>query len=272
MKNINIIGCGLMGSQIASLFSIMGYKVNIWNRTKIDEINLLRQKKIILKLLKTQDFNGKINIVENFEDLGNNITIESLAEDINLKKSFFTKLDQKISKEIFTNSSSIKTNKISNKINLLHFFNPIYLRIIEYRLINKLSNEAGMIFSDLKKMNFELVEVGNFTGYAFNKVLFSQVSNFFLLIEHENIKKEKILKIFKKINNNLDVLHTLDLIGIDVSLNILENLKEEYNYYVPEILYLCKSKKIYGKKNKTSIKSIFESPDYPKVKNDRSSK
>ena len=45
MKNINIIGCGLMGSQIASLFSIMGYKVNIWNRTKIDEIYLLRQKK-----------------------------------------------------------------------------------------------------------------------------------------------------------------------------------------------------------------------------------
>ena len=54
--------------------------------------------------------------------------------------------------------------------------------------------------------------------------------------------------------------------------NFGENLKEEYNYYVPEILYLCKSKKIYGKKNKTSIKSIFESPDYPKVKNDRSSK
>ena len=47
---------------------------------------------------------------------------------------------------------------------------------------------------------------------------------------------------------------------------LLENLKEQYNYYVPEILYLCKSKKIYGKKNKTSIKSIFESSDYPKVK------
>ena len=31
-------------------------------------------------------------------------------------------------------------------------------------------------------------------------------------------------------------------------------------------------KKFMGKKNKTSIKSIFESPDYPKVKNDRSSK
>ena len=48
MKKINIIGCGLMGSQIAGLFSIMGYEVNIWNRNKINHNHLLRQKKIIL--------------------------------------------------------------------------------------------------------------------------------------------------------------------------------------------------------------------------------
>lgn len=269
MKNINIVGCGVMGAQIASLFSIMGYEVNVWNRTKINESNFLRQKKITLRLLKTKDDNGKINIIKNFENLENNITIESLAENIDLKKNFLTKLERKISKEIFTNSSSIKISKINARLNLLHFFNPIYLRIIEYKTINKLSNEAEMIFLDLKKLNFDLIEVGNFTGYAFNKILFAQISNFFFLIEQENISKEEILTIFKKINNNLDVLNTLDLIGIDVSLNILENLKKEYNFYVPEILYLCKSKEIFGKKNKTSIKSIFKSSDYPKIKNDR---
>ena len=254
MKNINIVGCGVMGAQIASLFSIMGYEVNVWNRTKINESNFLRQKKITLRLLKTKDDNGKINIIKNFENLENNITIESLAENIDLKKNFLTKLERKISKEIFTNSSSIKISKINARLNLLHFFNPIYLRIIEYKTINKLSNEAEMIFSDLKKLNFDLI---------------AQISNFFFLIEQENISKEEILTIFKKINNNLDVLNTLDLIGIDVSLNILENLKKEYNFYVPEILYLCKSKEIFGKKNKTSIKSIFKSSNYPKIKNDR---
>ena len=86
MKNINIIGCGLMGSQIASLFSIMGYEVNIWNRSDVDEKNLKRQKKIIIKLLKTEDRDGKINFIKNFNDLQNNITIESLAENIDLKK------------------------------------------------------------------------------------------------------------------------------------------------------------------------------------------
>ena len=133
----------------------------------------------------------------------------------------------------------------------------IYLRIIEYKKINVLSREAEEIFDDLKKMNFDLIKVENFTGFAFNKILFAEISNFFLLIEKENVKKEEILRIFKKINNNLNVLNTLDLIGIDVSLNILENLKKEYNFYIPEILYSCKSQKILGKKNSTSIKTIF---------------
>ena len=68
MEKINIIGCGLMGSQIAGLFSIMGYEVNIWNRNKINQNNLLRQKKIILKLLKISDNNGPIKIINNFDD------------------------------------------------------------------------------------------------------------------------------------------------------------------------------------------------------------
>jgi len=268
MKNINIIGCGLMGSQIASLFSIMGYEVNIWNRSDVDEKSLKRQKKIIIKLLKTEDRDGKINFIKNFNDLQNNITIESLAENIDLKKKYLAQLEKKVSKEIFTNSSSIKTDMISKKLNLLHFFNPIYLRIIEYKKINVLSGEAEEIFDDLKKMNFDLIEVENFTGFAFNKILFAEISNFFLLIEKENVKKEEILRIFKKINNNLNVLNTLDLIGIDVSLNILENLKKEYNFYIPEILYSCKSQKILGKKNRTSIKTIFNSSNYPNKKND----
>ena len=80
MKKINILGCGVMGSQIANLFSIMGYEVNIWNRTRINKDNLLRQKKLILKLLKISDNNGIIKIIDNFQEFSNNITIECLAE------------------------------------------------------------------------------------------------------------------------------------------------------------------------------------------------
>ena len=264
MKNINIIGCGLMGLQIAGLFSIMGYGVNIWNRSPVNLNNIVRQKKIISKLLKTNDLNGDIILVKDFEKLKNLITIESLAEDLIIKKDYISKLEKKITKEIFTNSSSIKTKDLSEKLNLLHFFNPIYLRIIEYNHVKKLSEEAESMFFDLKKMNFDLIKVSNFTGYAFNKILFAEISNFFLLIEKEKIRKDEILRIFKKINHNLDVLNTIDLIGIDISIKIFENLNKEYNFYIPQILYSCREKNILGKKNKTSIKKIFESGIYPK--------
>ena len=111
-----------------------------------------------------------------------------------------------------------------------------------------MSKEADDIFLELKKINFDLIKVSNFTGFAFNKILFAEISNFFLLIEQENIEKNELLKVFKKINSNLNILNTLDLIGIDISLKILENLKAEYNYYIPQILYLCISNKIFGKK------------------------
>ena len=189
MKKINIVGCGVMGAQIANLFNIMGYEVNIWNRSKIDKDNLFRQKKLILKLLKTLDNNGLIKIIDNIQELPNNITIECLAEDLELKKNFLGNINQKVTKEVFTNSSSIKTIKIGKNINLLHFFNPISLKIIEFNKTEKFSKDAENIFYDLKKLNFELIEVGNYTGFAFNKILFSEISNFFFIIEKEKIKE-----------------------------------------------------------------------------------
>ena len=92
MKKINIIGCGLMGSQIANLFSILGYQVYVWNRNKIDKEHLLRQKKLILKLIKTEDKKGSLSILDKLESLEDNITIECLAEDIELKKDYFKKI------------------------------------------------------------------------------------------------------------------------------------------------------------------------------------
>ena len=164
MKKINIIGCGLMGSQIANLFSILGYQVYVWNRNKIDKEHLLRQKKLILKLIKTEDKKGSLSILDKLESLEDNITIECLAEDIELKKDYFKKIAKRVSKEIFSNTSSIKTNLINDKLNLLHFFNPISLKIVEYNTLKTLSDDAKEIFSELEALNFDLIHA------AFSKI------------------------------------------------------------------------------------------------------
>ena len=264
MRDINIIGCGVMGSQLASLFSIMGYNVNIWSRSNINLFVLEKQKKILTRLIKVEDKKGKFEIIKNINNLKNFITIECLAEDENLKKDYYIKLSNIITKDIFTNTSSIKVSNLGKSINLLHFFNPISMKIIEYFNVSTLSEEAKNLFKDLEELNFTLIRVSDSTGYAFNKLLFNQISLFFFLIEKENIKKENAIFVLKKINENFDILNIIDLIGVDVCLKIVINLNKSYGTYVPEIFSACLSNKILGKKNRTTIKTIFNSIEYPR--------
>ena len=83
------------------------------------------------------------------------------------------------------------------------------------------------------------------------------------MIEKENISQENAIIILKNLNKDFDILNTIDLIGVDVCLRIIENLNNSYNTYVPEIFSKCLKKKILGKKNKTSIKTVFFSEVYP---------
>ena len=105
--------------------------------------------------------------------------------------------------------------------------------------------------------------MSNNTGYALNKILFSEISNFFYLIECEKIDKNKLNDAYKNLNKNKDILLTLDLIGIDLALKIFKNLFKKYkNFYIPKILNMALTKNILGRKNGTSIKSIFIFKNY----------
>jgi len=182
-KKINIIGCGFMGSQISCFFSLIGYEVNIWNRNLVDIEILKKKKKLISKTSNLIDKNGSIKFHKDLSKLENNITLECLSEDFEIKKKYFLEIKKIINKDIFSNTSSIKLTDISKEINLLHFFNPISIGIVEVKFNKKLSSEAEILIEDLKKNNFEILNVINSTGYALNKLIFSEISNFFYLIE-----------------------------------------------------------------------------------------
>lgn len=263
LKKINIVGCGYMGSQISCLFSILGYEVNIWNRHPINIEQLKKKKKIICKTSGLEDRDGIIKFEKNLTALKDNITIECLAEDIELKKKYISEIKKNISKDLFSNTSSIKLTDISKELNLLHFFNPISLGIIEIKLNKDISSEAKILINDLEKINFEILSVNNNTGYALNKLIFSEISNFFYLIEEEKINKNQLSKVFLKLKN-FNLLGIIDLIGVDTTINIFNNLKKVYDYYyIPKFLKICEDQKILGKKNKTTVKKIFDMDIYP---------
>ena len=264
MKKLNIIGCGIMGTRLAALYSNLGYIVNIWNRSKVNINKINIQKEVTSNFLGIKDKKGKINFIKNLEEIKNENTIECLIEDLATKRKIINKIRKTVTKNIFSNTSSININKIGSDVKLLHFFNPISSRIVEYNFLgrNKITNKLNLI-NDLKRNKFNLIEVSNHTGYALNKILFYEISNFFYLIECEKIDRNKLNDAYKNLNKDKDILLTLDLIGIDLALKIFKNLFKEYkNFYIPKILNIALRKKILGNKNGTSIKSIFISKNY----------
>lgn len=258
--NINVVGLGLMGRQIASLFYLMGYDVNLFSRHKISEKDLLREIKRLGNVYKeAANPKGTYLFFNSLSALPNCPTIECVTENINLKKVIYTKIRERNSSEYFTNSSSFSPDEIAKDVIGLHFFNPISLGLVE---LAKKETESSkilcQIITDLSDLGFEVVETKFNRAYVGNFILFQEISSTFKLIELYGYSIDSINKVYKKLYGGRDIFNIVDLVGTDVSLQILKNIKEiDSTVYVPKLLQEAVERNILGRKNKTSIKSVI---------------
>ena len=191
---VNVIGSGFMGKQIAALLSVIGFDILIWEKT---DTNLVSDIKIdirkIEKINKTKNL-GKIDVVNELNKLENNITIETVKEDLETKKEVFKSL--KFKNNLFSNTSSLKLSSIGDNINGLHFMNPITVKFIEVCKVKDFSEEKiSLILNKLRNISYEIYNVEDSPGYIINKILFNDISFFFYLYEVEKINIKNINKI-----------------------------------------------------------------------------
>ncbi len=255
MKKINILGSGYMGKQIASLFAIIGFEVFIWyNQKEINlEDNLNYEVKKLEKVLSLKN-TGKINIIDKIDKLKENLTIETVKEDIDVKKKVIKSLNYK--KNIFSNTSSLRLSDIGKNVNGFHFMNPISIKYIEICKKSDYSNyDLEIVLEKLKKISYQILNVQDTPGFLINKIIFKDISYFFYLIEKDNFNKQNILDVYKNKLNRNDPIRLINVIGVDTSLSILKNLNNhDKSFYVPQILEQAVSKNILGFKNKKLFK------------------
>lgn len=152
MKNITVIGGGVLGSQIAFQTAYCGFNVTIWlrshesvNRTKTKLLELKKKYTENINLMNSNEgitFNNWCNGISNHEnfnykecikrvddayknikfeiDLGTSIknadlVIESLIEDFNIKKDLYLKMSYLLPKKtiVTTNSSTMLPSKLA---------------------------------------------------------------------------------------------------------------------------------------------------------------
>ena len=261
-KEINIIGFGVMGCQIAALFNVMGYHVNIVARKDRNLKRLQFSTKIIRKSLQIDScLEGSMKIYSDIENISDACTIEAVAEDLALKKEIYFKVRNISAMPFLSNTSSLSPREIGKDVFGVHFFNPIQIGIIEFCLgVNKQYDKSLQgIIDDLKSFNFNIVEVNQNRGDIGNYLLFNEISSVFKLIETFDYEFEKIAMIYKSLYPHRDIFSIIDIIGTDVVLSILINLKsEDKSIYIPQTLKKAIVEGVYGKKNRTSILSLLE--------------
>lgn len=256
---INILGYGLMGKQIAALFYLGGFEVNIWNYREVVDTEFLRQLKLLKRSFSSNAEEGKVNFYTEINKLPDAITIESVIEDLDIKRSIYNSL-QKNQSSYFTNSSSFSPEEIGNNVNAIHFFNPINLKLVEFFFHSSDDRDKiNQILNYLNELEFEIVEVKQNRGYIGNYILFHEISSGLKLIEKYHYSYKDINKIYQKLYDGRNIFTIIDLIGIDTVHKILKNLQEiDTTIYLPICLGKALKAGALGRKNKTSIINYLE--------------
>ncbi len=193
---------------------------------------ILKKKKFHVTLKVFERFfkiknNSNYLIYNDISKLPLNHTIETLVENLSIKKNILSKLEYDFDKKLlFTNTSSYAPKEINKNAYGLHFFNPIcHLKIIETTCAESIFEKRfNYLFLKLKELNFKLIFVKNNRGYIYNYILFNKIASYYELIEKYGYNKseiEEVLNFFDEKNNFDEVT---DIVGAELTKNIIKNL------------------------------------------------
>ena len=251
---VNIIGSGYMGKQISALFRLIGFDVLIWNYNNQDlSTQIDYETRKLEKILKLKA-EGSSKFESNLSKFENNFTIETVKENLDIKKKII--LNLKYKENIFSNTSSLKLSSIGEHVNGFHFMNPVTTKFVEICKRKNFSEDLLFhVIEKLNKLSYQSINVKDTPGFLINKILFKDISYFFYLIEVEKFDINEINKLYQSDSTKTNPIRLINIIGVDTSLYILENLnKHDKNFYIPELLKIALKENILGNKNKKIFK------------------
>ncbi|PID82437.1 MAG: 3-hydroxybutyryl-CoA dehydrogenase [Clostridiales bacterium] len=246
---LGVIGNGTMGVGIIETFLLKGHEVYVKCNS---ERGLTRAKNALEKsfgrslskekLTQEQIDDAYARLTWTFElrDLRDSeLIIEAAVERMDLKKELFAELDSFLPEStiLATNTSSLSITEIASATNRpdkvigMHFFNPVpVLKLVEIICGMATSKETEeKIFEVTRNIGKEPVKVEEAPGFVVNRILIPMINEAIGILADGVAKAEDIDTSMK-----LGAAHPIgplalgDLIGLDVCLNIMDVLYNEF--------------------------------------------
>jgi 3-hydroxybutyryl-CoA dehydrogenase len=211
---IAIVGSGVMGKGIRDFLGSRGIEADL-----ISARNLLES---------TSSFSEQIAACD--------LIIESCLEDIGIKESIL-KIVSRLNTNgvIGTGTSSISVSELQNSIENperfcgIHFMNPPRaISVVELIAGSQTSKETlantKKLLLDLER---EVFEMSDSPGFVVNSILISMLNQAVYTLDASGLEARELDLIIKKTTGlKLGPLATIDLIGVDVTVRIIENMHQ----------------------------------------------
>jgi len=250
LKKIGVVGAGTMGHGIALVAAQMGCEVVMRDLKQefVDNgmkgIDRFLSKSVEKERITAEEKNAVLSRIKgtvDMNDLGDcDIVIEAVVEDVGVKEKVFRELDMVCGPEtiLASNTSTIPITKMAaftgrpERFIGMHFMNPVPLmKLVEVIRGLRTSDEtAKTVVSLSERMGKIPVEVNDSPGFVSNRLLMPMINEAVYCLQNGVGEAENIDQVMKLgMNHPMGPLALGDLIGLDIVLNIMEVLYNEFN-------------------------------------------
>jgi 3-hydroxybutyryl-CoA dehydrogenase len=249
IKRIGVLGSGIMGSGIAEVAAKTGHEVILRSR-KLDTAQAMvagleksLAKQVDKGKLSDEDRTATLGRVQATDDLdalsGCDLVIESVVEDLDVKRSLFAELDRGVQADaiLATNTSTLPVIEMAmaterpQQVVGVHFFNPApMMSLVEIvRPLTASDETVAAVTEFAAACGKDPVEVKDRAGFIVNALLFPYLNNAVRMLENGTASRDDIDTAMKGgCNFPMGPLALLDLVGLDTSLAILDALHTEF--------------------------------------------
>ncbi len=248
-KNVGIIGSGTMGAGIAEVAAVNGYNVQLVD-ISTEAVNsgysnieksIRRQEKRkritpgestdILSRISTSDSYGSLSACE--------IVIEAVSETLEIKKAVFSEIESNTGSDtiIATNTSTLSPTELAmhtgrpEKVLGIHFFNPAPIMKLVEIITTQVTSEETVTGSKefAVSLGKDPVITRDKAGFIVNRILLPMINEAVFVLDEKMASADDIDKAMKLgTNQPIGPLALADLIGLDVTLDVLSVLYREF--------------------------------------------
>lgn len=273
IKNVGIVGCGLMGSGIVELVAKNGYNVVVreinddFLQKGLARIQGSMGRAVERGKMSAADRDatwGRIKGTTKMDDLAkSDLVIEAAIENLELKKSIFKELDAITRPEVIlgSNTSSLAVIEMAamtrktDKVLGLHFFNPVpvmpLLEMVRTFLTSEETYQTARKFGE--GLGKTVIVSKDAPGFIVNALLVPYLLDSVRMYENGFATKEDIdTGIRLGLNHPMGPLTLLDFVGLDTTLFIADEMFKELKdprYAAPALLRRMVTAGYWGRKS-----------------------